>query len=474
MLVLGTHTYQTLAKAAAEAVLAGSDLDNGAFAKVLPEAVKDGYLSEADLNKALRRVLAVRFRLGVFDPPGMVPFSKIPASDIDSPAHRELALRAAQESIVLLTNKNQFLPLDPAKLKTIAVIGPFADYAQTGPNYTGKYSNFVKPLEGIKSAVGPHVQVLYARGSGILETDDPKKSVAEAVAAAKKADVAILFVGTNQTTEREGIDRNNLGLPRAQLRLVRAVTAANPKSVIVLLNGGPITLPLARPGAESRRRTIDAPAVLDMFWDGEEGGTAIADVLFGKYDPAGRLPYTVYASELQLPPRSEYDISKGFTYMYLRGKPEYGFGHGLSYTTFAYSTLSLSANRIPASGTVTVELEVQNTGHRAGDEVPQLYVNRPGIGEWHPKEQLEGFDRLYLKPGEKKTVTFRLPIEQLAAWDDSTHRFEVKRGTYEIMVGAASDDIRQKAEIQVTGAGSWPASELTTKVSDLDISSAGK
>ncbi len=475
-LVTGTRTYRTLAEAAAKTVLAGTDLDNGAYAEVLPEAVKEGYLTETDLDKALRYVLTARFRLGEFDPPGMVPFSKIPASDIDSPAHRALALRMARESIVLLTNRNNFLPLDSAKLNTIAVIGPFANYAQTGPNYTGRYSKFVVPLEGIKNAMGPSVQVLYARGSGILETDHPQQSLADAVYAAKKADVAILFVGTNQTTEREGIDRNSLGLPAVQLELVRAVTAANPKSVIVLLNGGPITLPLARPGVAPAYfgRLIDVPAVLDMFWDGEEGGTAIADVLFGKYNPAGRLPYTVYASEEQLPPRNEYDITKGFTYMYLRGTPEYSFGHGLSYSTFTYSNLSLSSSGIPASGTVTVKVDVQNTGKRSGDEVAQLYVHGPGIGEWQPEKQLEGFDRISLTPGEKKTVTFRLPIEQIAAWDMSTHRFEVKPGRYDVMVGSASDDIRQKAELQVTRRGTWPPSELTTRVSDLDISSPGE
>lgn len=473
MLVLGTHTYKTMAEAAAKTVLAGTDLDNGLYAKVLPQAVKEGYLTEANLDNALRHVLAARLRLGEFDPPEMVPFSKIPASDIDSPAHRDLALRMARESIVLLNNRNHFLPLDPAKLKTIAVIGPFADYAQTGPNYTGLYSKFVKPLEGIKDAAGPNVRVLYARGSGILETDHPKQSVGEAVEAAKKADVAILFVGTNQTTEREGIDRNSLGLPAVQLQLVRAVTAANPRSVIVLLNGGPITLPEAAAGG-GRGRPIDVPAVLDMFWDGEEGGTAIADVLFGKYDPAGRLPYTVYASELQLPPRSEYDITKGFTYMYVRGKPEYAFGHGLSYTTFTYSNLSLSRSKIPAGGTVKVAVNIQNTGQRAGDEVAQLYIHRPGIDEWDPSEQLEGFERIRLAPGESKMVTFSLPIEQLAAWNMSTDRFEVKPGTYQIMLGAGSDDIRQKAEIQVTGPGSWPPSELTTRASDLDISNPGR
>lgn len=475
MLVLATHTYKTLAEAAAKTVLVGTDLDNGAYAKVLPQAVRDGYLTEADLNHALSRVLTARFRLGEFDPPSRVPYSKIPASDIDSPAHRELALRMARESIVLLANPNDLLPIDAAKVKTIAVIGPFADYAQTGPNYTGLYSKFVKPLDGIKRAVGQDVQVLNARGSGIVETDHPKQSLAEAVAAARQADVAILFVGTNQTTEREGIDRNSMGLPAVQLQLVRAVTAVNPKTVIVLLNGGPITLPLSLAGVSALSgQSLGAPAVLDMFWDGEEGGAAIADVLFGKYNPAGRLPYTVYASELQLPPRTEYDITRGFTYMYLRGKPEYAFGHGLSYTMFAYSRLTLSHDHIPAGGTVTVKVDIKNTGKRAGDEVAQLYIHGPGVGKWQPEEQLEGFERIHLDSGATKTVTFTLPVEQLAAWDMSTHRFEVKTGTYDIMVGSASDDIRQKSELRVTAPGAWPAGELTTRASDLNISSPGE
>jgi beta-glucosidase len=469
-LVTDTHTYSSLAEAAAATVRAGTDLDNGAYPDALPKAVAAGYLTEADLDRALRRVLTARMRLGEFDPASMVPYSKIPATDIDSPAHRQLALQTAREAIVLLANQNHFLPLDKTKLKTVAVIGPFADYAQTGPNYTGQYSKFVKPLDGIKQALGSQTQVLYARGSGILETDNPEQSVAAAIAAAKKADVAILFVGTNQTTEREGIDRNDLSLPAVQLQLVRAVLAANPKSVIVLLNGGPIILPIARAGAGRFGRGLSPSAVLDMFWNGEEGGTAIADVLFGDYNPAGRMPYTVYGSEGQLPPRSEYDISKGFTYMFERGTPEFAFGHGLSYTTFAYSNLSLSQPQVPASGTVTVKVNVQNTGQLAGDEVVQLYVHGPGVGAWQPREQLEGFQRISLNPGETRTVSFPLPIEQVSAWDSVQHQFVVKAGTFDIMVGAASDDIRQKAQLQVTDAGAWPASELTTRVSDLDIS----
>ncbi len=191
--------------------------------------------------------------------------------------------------------QNHLLPLDKSKIKPLAVIGPFADYAQTGPNYTGEYSKFVKPLEGIQEKVGPGVKVLYARGSGIMETDNPEASLAEAVSAAKQADVAILFVGTNQLLEREGLDREFLNLPPVQIALVQRVMQANPNTVIVLLNGGPISLAPPFAGGGQRTTEVRYPTVLDMFWAGEEGGTAIADVLFGDYNPSGRLPYTVYA-----------------------------------------------------------------------------------------------------------------------------------------------------------------------------------
>jgi beta-glucosidase len=241
-LVSAYKKYPTLELATAKTILAGSDLDDGSYAIALLKALSEGLLTEKDIDQSLRRVLTVRFRLGEFDPPEMVPYNKLGPEVIDSPAHRKLALRTEQESIVLLSNENHLLPLDRGSIKSIAVIGPFADYAQTGPNYTGLYSKFVKPLEGIQEKVGSSAKVLYARGSGIMETDNPDASLAEAVSAAKQADVTILFVGTNQLLEREGLDREFLNLPPVQLTLVQRVIEANPKSVIVLLNGGPISL----------------------------------------------------------------------------------------------------------------------------------------------------------------------------------------------------------------------------------------
>lgn len=462
------YKYPTLQMAAAKTILAGSDLDDGSYAIALPKALDEGLLTEKQIDESLRRVLTIRFRLGEFDPPGMVPYNKLGPDVIDSPAHRKLALRTAQESIVLLANENHLLPLDKGKLHTIAVIGPFADRAETGANYTGEYSKFVKPLEGIQDKVGPGVNVLYARGSGIIESDNPETSMAEAVSAAQKADVAILFVGTNELLEREGLDREFLNLPAVQLALVRRVMEANPKTVVVLLNGGPISLAPPYAGGGQRAAATRYPTVLDMFWAGEESGTAIADVLFGDYDPAGRLPYTVYASDRGLPPMTEYDISKGFTYMYVKDKPEFAFGRGLSYTSFEYSNFSISSPRVGSEDSVQVRVDVKNTGQCAGDEVVQLYLHDNDTSEVEPREQLQGFERISLSPGETKTVKFALPVEQFAKWSTEKHAFAVHPGSFDVMVGSASDDIRQRGSFEVTTAGEWPASALTTRVADGD------
>jgi beta-glucosidase len=473
-LVNAYRKYPTLEEAAAKTILAGSDLDDGSYAIALPRALSEALLTEKEIDTSLRRVLAIRFRLGEFDSPDMVPYSKLGPDVIDSPAHRQLALKTARESIVLLANENHLLPLDKTKLQSIAVIGPFADYAQTGPNYTGEYSKFVKPLAGIQEKVGPGVKVLYARGSGIMETDNPDASITEAVSAAKGADVVILFVGTNQMLEREGLDREFLNLPPVQIALVQRVLQANPKTAIVLLNGGPISLAPPYAGGGQRAMAMPYSTVLDMFWAGEEGGTAIADVLFGDYNPSGRLPYTVYGSERGLPPMTEYDITKGFTYMYLNEKPLFAFGRGLSYTNFEYSNLNIPSHQVGSDGSVQVYVDVKNTGDRAGEEVVQMYVHNNDQSEIQPKEQLQGFERLSLSPGETKTVNFALPIQQLSFWDVDKHSYVIHPGTFDVMVGSASDDIRQKGTFAVTAGGEWPPSTLTTQAADVDYAGAQK
>ena len=207
------------------------------------------------------------------------------------------------------------------------------------------------------------------------------------------------------------------------------------------MSAGPLTVP-------DLEKSV--PAMLQAWWPGEEGGHAIADVIFGDVNPAGRLPHTVYASEKQVPPMDEYDITKGFTYMYVNGAPLYPFGHGLSYTGFKYSGLKLSADQVKADGSVNVSVDITNSGKRAGDEVPQLYVHQEKSNVKRPTKELRGFQRITLQPGETKSVSFTLPAAKLAFWDEKTHGFLVEPGAYDVMVGASSDDIRSKAQLIVT------------------------
>lgn len=439
----------TYEDAVAESLMAGCDFSDKEFMQNIPSAVRSGKLSEARLDDAVTRVMRVRMRLGEFDPQELNPYSRIPTSVICSPEHRQLALEAAQEAVVLLKNDDQFLPLDAAKLKTVAVIGPLADIFVDG-GYSGVAKDPVKPLQGIRNHVSAG-EVIHAAGCGIamdkrLNKDVPPlgsdaEELTKAVDAAKRADAVILCLGTTTKLELEGHDRTSLGLPENQQNLAEAVIAANPKTVVVLMSAGPLTVPwLAK----------HARAMLQGWWLGEEGGNAIADVLFGKVNPAGRLPCTVYAAESQVPPQTEYDISKGFTYMYVKGAPLFPFGHGLSYTSFQYSNLRLSSQKIAGADTVTVTVDIQNTGKRAGDEVAQLYTRELHPSVVRPARELRGFQRVSLQAGEKKALTFTVPASKLGFYDEKQHAFVVNPGEYEVQVGASSADIRGAAPLQVT------------------------
>lgn len=431
--------HMTYEEAVAKSLIAGCDFSDKEFEAHLPAAVRQGLLPEARLNDAVFRVLRDRIRLGEFDPQELVPYSKIPTNVICSPEHRALALKAAQESIVLLVNRNNFLPLNKSKLKTIAVIGPHADTFTSG-GYSGKAENPVKPLQGIRNRAEHGTEVLYARGCAISGGANEGDSIAQAAAVARGADVAIVYVGTNNKIESEGRDRTSLSLPGRQEDLVKAVCAANPNTVVVLMNAGPLTVPWLKE---------NVPAILEAWWNGVEGGDAIADVLFGDFNPAGRLPHTIYASESQVPPQDEYDVTKGFTYMYLNGTPLFPFGHGLSYTRFKYSNLRVSPKQIPATGKVTVRVDVENTGKRAGDEVVQLYVHDVECSVKRPSKELRGFERVALRPGQKKTVAFTLAGEKLSFWDVKTHGFVVEPGAFDVLVGSSSEDIRVHTRIEV-------------------------
>jgi beta-glucosidase len=440
LLVAAHHITEDPVVATAEAIKAGCDSDDAQYETNIPLAVKRGLLQTADVDRALARVLRVGFRLGAFDPPELNPYSNISAGVIRSPEHLKLSLQTALESMTLLSNRNNFLPLKKENVKSIAVIGPAGDAAFETGNYYGTPARKVSPLQGLKEALGSEVKVEYEQGAGFTEGVDPAL-IARAAGLARKSDVAILFLGTNLRVEAEGRDRRDLNLPGAQQQLLEAVYAANPKTVLVLMNAGPLAVTWAND---------HLPAILDAWYPGEAGGTAIAQVLLGDYNPGGHLPYTVYASLDGVPPQNEYDVSKGFTYLYFKGVTLYAFGHGLSYTQFKYSNLKLSRATTNATGEVNVSFDLQNAGARAGSEVAQMYVHQVKSDVVQPIKSLRGFQRVVLEPGETKHVTIALPASQLSYYDVATHKFVVAPGMFNVMIGSSSDDIRLRDNLEVT------------------------
>ena len=438
--------------AVAQSLMAGCDFSDKEYMENIPAAVKSGKLTAERLNDAFTRVLRVRFRLGEFDPQALVPYSRIPTTVINSPEHRALALKTAQQSIVLLQNKANLLPLDRYQLKRIAIIGPQANRIIAN-NYSGRYRDAVTPLQGFTDRLGAGCEVIFTTGAAIggaprrgvtTETETllkaPEAEIKKAAELARSADAAVVFVGTDSSIEQEGRDRTTLGLTGRQEELIKNVLSANPRTIVVLMSAGPLTVPWLKQ---------NLPALLQAWWPGEEGGHAIADVILGDVNPAGRLPHTVYASESQVPPRDEYDVSKGFTYMFLNGDPLFPFGLGLSYTRFRYSSLQVTPRQIRAAGKVKVSVAAKNTGRRAGDEVVQLYVRELQPSIKRPSEELRGFRRVTLEPGEKRVITLEVPGEKLAFYDEKTHRFQVKPGAFEMRVGSSSADIRLKERIEV-------------------------
>ncbi len=585
------HKYvKDVYEAIAAAVNAGIDLECGnEFKKYLPEVVQRGDISETIIDRAVRRIMLSRFKLGLYDPPELVPYNRIDHSVIDSKKHRALARQVAQEAIILLKNSDGLLPLDKNEINFIAVIGPNAAVCQLG-GYTNKSAYTVSPLDGIKNKVGSH-KVHYEKGTDIkisppvipskylippegsleehgllgeyfnntdcsgkpvfsrvdtvidfnysrqspderIKTDyysirwsgrfispvsgpyfigglfddairlyfdneliidktinrnqssaavkvqlkkgqhydlrieftehwykskmklwggppDPNK-FKESVAAAKNADVVVVVVGTDESVEKEGVDRSTLELPGDQNDLIKAVFEANPKTIIVMQNGGPLSINWAND---------NVPAIIETFMNGQEGGNALADVIFGDYNPAGRLPLTFYKSDDQLPSISDYDIRKGRTYMYptrnfvnsesQKEEPLYPFGYGLSYTQFEYSKLKISPKTIGSEGKVTVSVTVKNVGQRAGDEVVQLYLRDVAASVVRPLKQLKGFERIHLKPGESRKVKFDVPTNELAFWDINQKAFVIEPGEFKIMVGSSSENIKLHGEFSI-------------------------
>ncbi len=415
--------------------------------------VKAGYISQSTLDANVSHLLSVIFVSGLFDNP------HIATGFVDRPAQRAVARQGATEGIVLLKNAGSLLPLDPAKIHSIAVIGPNAAVARTGGGGSSmvmpKYS--IAPLDGIRERAGSKIKVTYALGVG-MEGEDPTQDTPEARASLLKeateavanADVAVVVVGRYSRLETEGADVKTMDLPGGQDELINAVEKANPHTVVVINTGDPVTM----------TKWIDnTPALLDMWYGGQEGGHAIASILFGDANPSGKLPVSFPKKWEDSPAYGNYPgvnlkvnyaegIYVGYRYFDTKNvAPQFPFGFGLSYTTFKYSDLTVTPDRISADQPAEVSLKVTNTGTRSGAEVVELYVHDGHSKIDRPVRELKGFHRVELRPGESQTVNFTLDRAALSYWNTAKEAWEAAPGRFEIQAGASSRDIRLTAPL---------------------------
>jgi beta-glucosidase len=451
--------YPDLSHAVAAAMKAGI----GMFLTIGEQwkpAVKDALtaklITETDLDNSLRGSLRVAFRLGMLDPQDLVSFAKLKgtANPVDSAEHKAIALRVARESVVLLKNDKAMLPLDRHVIKSIAVIGPLAnvvlpDFYGGAPPYT------VTPLDAIRARAGAGVTVTY--------TADNRAGAAAKAAAA--ADIAIVVAGNNPTCGRdsmgelkslmssvapvatcpiagEGMESSDrISLNLAQEGLIQEVYKANPKTAVVLVASAPFAINWTQE---------HVPAIVHTSHNGQEEGNAIADVLFGDYNPAGRLVQTWVKSMDQLPPMQDYNLRHGRTYMYMKDKPLYPFGFGLSYTKFKYDNLSCGAGTLKHHGELDCSVNVTNVGERDGEEVVQLYVRHQGSKVERPLRELKGFDRVAIAHGQSRKVTFPVRAAELAYWDEAARGWKQEAEPVEIEVGGSSAEIQSTKVIQVS------------------------
>lgn len=391
------------------------DFPHDLFQKALVDCVHNGTLSEADLDRAVRSVLRVKFMLGLFDHPLVDP--SLQARVYRSPQHLAVSLHSALESMTLLKNDGHLLPLSKS-LESIAVIGPNGNVARYGDYERESNGEHISVLQGIRSLL-PHASVTFNDGANIPA----------AIADAKKADAVIMALGEHQGISGEGFDRSSLGLPGNQEQLLEAVAATGKPVVLVLENGRPMTIDWA---------AHHIPAILEAWYPGEFGGKAIAETLFGDNNPAGRLTITFPQSVGQLPDYYNADPSRVWKYVDSDGKPLFPFGFGLSYTTFRYDHLSVQAPPPGSHDDVQVSVDVTNTGDRAGDEVAQLYLREDVSSVETPSRALKGFSRIHLSPGETRTVTFHVPQQELAVWN-AEQKWAIEGGEFTVWAGGSSE-----------------------------------
>jgi beta-glucosidase len=435
---------QTPAESAAVAVKAGCDLNCGCTYEHIPAAVEQGLLAESDLDVCLTRLFVARLKLGMFDPPEQVPWSSIPYEVNDSPAHAELARVAAREAMVLLKNQGSLLPL-PKDLGSIAVIGPNAhDPNVLVGNYFGIPSDPVTPLAGIRAAVSPNTKVWYTQGCKLQGTKREglgrSALLSEAISMAQRADVVVLCLGLSADIEGEQGDAGNseaagdkstLDLPGLQHVLLEEIVALGKPTVLVLISGSALSIGWADEHVR---------AIIQAWYPGQAGGLALADILFGDHNPAGRLPITFPRSLADVPEFTDYRM-KGRTYRYIEKEPLYPFGYGLSYTRFAYEDIESDKTEVSEGDSIEVSATVQNVGERAGDEVVQLYVKSLDAPFVVPHHELRGFERIPLEPGQSRRVAFTLTTRDLSLIDERGKRV-FQPGRYKLYLGGSQPDER--------------------------------
>lgn len=493
--VVGHHeSHPDAASASAAAVLTGTDIECGSAYVNLMSAVEEGLITEKDIDVSIRRILGGLFELGFFDPSEIVPWSGIPFSNVDSQEHKDHALKVARQSVVLLKNENNLLPVEPSKVRKIAVVGPNADDDKMMlGNYNGTPSHTVTILEGIRAAY-PDAEVTYERGCDLVEGYvyvDPRlqrgfraenyeglsaeqmaeirkmeaerqallaaapkpipsenytpEALAEfAAKTAEGADVIFFVGGLAPTIEGEemrvtidgfkGGDRERIELPEVQGKMLKALKATGKPVVFVLCSGSAVAL-------EQNEKDYDA--LVCAWYGGQAGGTAVGDVVSGKVSPSGRLPITFYKSTAQLPDFLDYNM-KGRTYRYMTEEPLYPFGFGLSYADFSYGKAKLSSKTIKAGESVTVSIDLKNDSDIASDEIVQVYVKRLDDQD-APIKALKGFQRVSMNAGETKTVSVELPASSFEYYDSSADDLVVKPGKYQILYGSSSADADLKA-----------------------------
>jgi len=442
-------TAKDSVEAVAQAIRAGADNQCYGYVKAVIPAIQQGLLKESELDTAVARLLRAKFKLGVFDPDEENPYSKIPYSIVNNETHQTQALQMARESIVLLKNNKKLLPLQKT-IKNLAVIGPNANDAEILlGNYNGEPNHIITPLEGIQKAL-VNTNVMYAKGCNVIDTPNynPQKEFKEALSIAEKAEVIVFVGGISPRLEGEdlkvkvpgflGGDKTDLNLPEVQTKLLKELKKLGKPIILVLLNGSALAI-------NWEQENIDA--IIETWYGGEKGGAALADVLTGVYNPAGRLPVTFYKSITDIPAFDDYSMV-GKTYRYVTKPVLYPFGFGLSYTSFVYSNLKLSSTQLNTKTDLNISLTIKNTGDYNGDEVVQLYIKHSGTNM--PLKELKGFKRIHLKKGEQQNISFSLKASDIQHYDSKIDDLAIISGKVQLMIGPSSAEAKLVGSFVIT------------------------